>query len=179
LHPLRERPGDILPLVRHFIRSYSQRLGYGEVQLSSEAERKLAGYDWHGNIRELENVIHHRLLVCHDGLIRQEDLRLANIRVERSNPAETPTRDSADELLQRAFQKLFEEQGGALHEKVEKALLRSAYHFCHHNQVHTANLLGLSRNVTRAMLIKAGELVVNKRRPVQSLKGDQVVNLSI
>jgi transcriptional regulator of acetoin/glycerol metabolism len=29
LSPLRERPGDILPLTRHFIDAYSQRLGYG------------------------------------------------------------------------------------------------------------------------------------------------------
>ena len=33
LSPLRERPGDILPLVRHFIAAYSHRLGYGDVTL--------------------------------------------------------------------------------------------------------------------------------------------------
>ncbi|MBD1550412.1 sigma-54 interaction domain-containing protein [Pseudomonas typographi] len=178
LHPLRERPGDILPLTRHFINSYSDRLGYGEVRLTSEAEHKLASYDWPGNIRELENVIHHTLLICHESLIRQEDLRLSNLRIERSES--TPALDeSADALLQRAFQRLFEEETGALHEKVEEALLRSAYRFCHHNQVHTASLLGLSRNVTRTLLIKIGELVVNKRRPGKSLKGDRVINLSI
>ncbi|HEY6612383.1 MAG TPA: sigma-54-dependent Fis family transcriptional regulator, partial [Pseudomonas sp.] len=86
---------------------------------------------------------------------------------------------SADALLQRAFLKLFEEQSGALHEKVEEALLRAAYRFCHYNQVHTANLLGLSRNVTRAQLIKFGELVVNRRRPAAAVQGGKVVNLSI
>jgi DNA-binding NtrC family response regulator len=178
LYPLRERPGDILPLTRHFIRTYSARLGYGEVRLSSDAERKLSGYDWPGNIRELENVIHHTLLICQDGLIREQDLRLTNLRIER--PETTSSQDeSADALLQRAFHKLFEEQSGALHEKVEEALLRSAYHFCHYNQVHTASLLGLSRNVTRSLLINIGELVVNKRRPAQSSLGGKVLNLSI
>ncbi|MFK0089207.1 sigma-54 interaction domain-containing protein [Pseudomonas sp. NPDC090755] len=178
LYPLRERPGDILPLTRHFINSYSERLGYGDVRLSSDAEHKLARYDWPGNIRELENVIHHTLLICQDGLVRQDDLRLSNLRIERPQSA-PPVDESADALLQRAFQKLFEEQSGALHEKVEEALLRSAYRFCHHNQVHTASLVGLSRNVTRALLIKIGELVVNKRRPGQSTQGDRVINLSI
>ncbi|MNN82408.1 hypothetical protein D3C81_1993420 [compost metagenome] len=87
--------------------------------------------------------------------------------------------ESADALLQRAFLKLFEEQSGALHEKVEEALLRAAYRFCHYNQVHTANLLGLSRNVTRAQLIKFGELVVNKRRPTALDSTGRLASLSI
>ena len=61
LSPLRDRPGDILPLTRHFIEAYSQRLGYGEITISREAEHKLKSYSWPGNIRELENVIHHTL----------------------------------------------------------------------------------------------------------------------
>jgi DNA-binding NtrC family response regulator len=180
LHPLRERPGDILPLTRHFIKAYSGRLGYGEVQLSSDAERKLVGYGWPGNIRELENVIHHTLLICRDGLIRQEDLRLSNMRIERQDDSSpTVVDESADALLLRAFQRLFEEQAGGLHEKVEDSLLRAAYRFCHYNQVHTASLLGLTRNVTRARLIAIGELVVNKRRADQRVQDNRLVQLSI
>ncbi|WP_460423068.1 sigma-54 interaction domain-containing protein [Pseudomonas sp. ZL2] len=178
LVPLRERPGNILPLTRHFIQAYSQRLGYGEVSLSSEAEAKLRGYGWPGNIRELENVIHHTLLICRDGVIRQEDLRLSNMRIERADDS-PGSDDSAEGLLERAFQKLFEQPGGALHEKVEDALLRAAYRFSHYNQVHTANLLGLSRNVTRTRLIKMGELAVNRRQPAGNTQGERVLNLSI
>src|SRR5690606_38189802 len=120
----------------------------------------------------------HTLLVCSDKLIRAEDLHLSNLRIEREEDGR-PRTESADELLQRAFQRLFEEQSGDLHEKVEDSLLRAAYRFCHYNQVHTANLLGLSRNITRARLIRNGELVVNKRRQVASLQGSRVINLSI
>ena len=178
LHPLRERPGDILPLARHFIAEYSRRLGYAEVSLSEEARQRLAGYDWPGNIRELENVIHHTLLLCRDQVIRAEDLHLSNLRIERGQDAR-PRPESADELLQRALLQLFEEQGEGLHEKVEDALLRAAYHFCHYNQVHTAQLLGLSRNITRTHLIRLGELVVNKRRPAPGGFDGRVINLSI
>ncbi|PYY71806.1 Fis family transcriptional regulator [Pseudomonas jessenii] len=179
LHPLRDRPGDILPLTRHFIRTYSERLGYGQIALSADAERKLAGYGWPGNIRELENVIHHTLLICRDGLVRQEDLRLSNLRIERQEERVNSTEESAQALLQRAFKRLFEEHQGALYEKVEDSLLRAAYQFCHHNQVHTASLLGLSRNVTRARLIAIGELVVNKRRAVDDESDNRVIQLSI
>jgi DNA-binding NtrC family response regulator len=178
LSPLRERPGDILPLTRHFIEVYSKRLGYGPISISAEAEHKLRTYSWPGNIRELENVIHHTLLICRNGLIQHDDLRLSNMRIERLDDT-APVDDSAEALLTRAFQTLFEEQAGALHEKVEDALLRAAYRFSHYNQVHTANLLGLSRNVTRTRLIKIGELAVNKRRPTEQTTGDRLLQLSI
>ena len=58
-------------------------------------------------------------------------------------------------------------------------MLRAAYRFSHYNQVHTASLLGLSRNITRAMLIKVGELVVSKRRPTRDGQAVNVANLSI
>ncbi len=178
LSPLRERPGDILPLIRHFIEAYSKRLGYGEVRLSPAAENKLQAYGWPGNIRELENVIHHTLLICRDGLIQSDDLRLSNMRIERQEDA-TVTDNSTEALLERAFQQLFEEQPGALHEKVEDVLFRAAYRFCHYNQVHTANLLGLSRNVTRTRLINIGELAVNKRRTNDTSQSERMLNLCI
>ena len=178
LSPLRERPGDILPLIRHFIEAYSKRLGYGEVRLSPAAQSKLQGYGWPGNIRELENVIHHTLLICRDGLIQSGDLRLSNMRIERQEePAGTDK--SAEALLERAFQQLFEEHPAALHEKVEEVLFRAAYRFCHYNQVHTANLLGLSRNITRSRLINIGELAVNKRRPNDTPQSERMLNLCI
>ena len=178
LSPLRDRPGDILPLTRHFIDAYSRRLGYGDVTLSPEAEYKLRTYQWPGNIRELENVIHHTLLICRNGVIQPEDLRLSHMRIERQDDGQAGD-DSAEALLERAFQKLFAEQAGALHEKVEDALLRAAYKFSHYNQVHTASLLGLTRNVTRTRLIKIGELAVNKRRPGETIQHDRVLQLSI
>jgi len=179
LSPLRERPGDILPLTRHFIQVYSQRLGYGSITLSKDAELKLRGYSWPGNIRELENVIHHTLLICRNGVIERDDLRLSNMRIERQDDQHVGIDDSPEAMLNQAFQKLFAEQAGALHEKVEDALLRAAYRFCHYNQVHTAALLGLSRNVTRTRLIKIGELAVNKRRATENVQGERVMQLSI
>ena len=47
------------------------------------------------------------------------------------------------------------------------------------NQVHTANLLGLNRNVTRTRLINIGELTVNKRQPAQSPHSERTLNLRI
>lgn len=64
LSPLRERPGDILPLARHFLKVYGDRLGYGEIKLSPSTELALLNYDWPGNIRELENALERGVLFC-------------------------------------------------------------------------------------------------------------------
>ena len=167
LRPLRERPGDILPLARHFLHTYRQRLQHGPTALSACAEEVLKQHPWQGNIRELENVVHHSLLLCSNQTITVQDLRLSQTRIRRQDAPERShahSQDSTQDLLQRAFRKLFEEEPGALHETVEDSLLRAAYEFCHYNQVHTAKLLGLSRNVTRTRLIKLGALSVNTRR---------------
>ena len=166
LRPLRERTGDIMPLARHFLQTYRQRLQHGPKTLSPCAEDVLMEHPWQGNIRELENVIHHSLLLCRNQSITAQDLRLSQSRSRRSEPALFTNNgpDTTQHLLQRAFHKLFEEEPGALHETVEDSLLRAAYEFCHFNQVHTAKLLGLSRNVTRSRLIKLGALSVNTRR---------------
>ncbi|WP_324709855.1 sigma-54 interaction domain-containing protein [Pseudomonas citronellolis] len=177
LPALRERRGDILPLVRHFIGTYGRKLGFEAVDLSEAAARKLAEYDWPGNIRELENVIHHTLLVCQGGRIEADDLRLPGLRPERLEGA-TGADEPLEAQLERAFLRLFRERGGDVHGQVESLLVREAYQFCHANQVHTSDLLGLSRNIVRARLIAAGELVVNKRRTPAPL-ASRIVRLSI
>ena len=80
------------------------------------------------NVRELENVIHHTLLIGRDGLIRADDLHLSNLRLERGEELARggPASGAAEHLLQQAFQRLFEEQGENLHGRVEDALLRAA-----------------------------------------------------
>ncbi|WP_020656067.1 sigma-54 interaction domain-containing protein [Massilia niastensis] len=77
LLPLRERPGDVMPLTRHFLQTYAERLHLGEVSLSPDGELALRQYPWPGNIRELENVIHRALLVCRNGRVTAADLSLS------------------------------------------------------------------------------------------------------
>ena len=43
-----------------------------------------------------------------------------------------------------------------IYSRVESTLILSAYQFCHNNQIQTAQLLGISRNVLRARLAKLG-----------------------
>lgn len=76
LPPLRDRPGDVLPLAAHFLKTYSQRMGHRQPQFSAEAAELLLHYSWPGNIRELENVVHFALLVAGTDIIDASHLKV-------------------------------------------------------------------------------------------------------
>jgi len=70
---LRKRPGDILPLARHFIAVHGGRAGR-LASLSEAAAAKLAAHSWPGNVRELENVIQRALILAPGGTVEAEHL---------------------------------------------------------------------------------------------------------
>ena len=57
LPSLRERIEDIPLLVDHFLGLFAARYKREKEQLSRDAMHKLAGYDWPGNVRQLEHVL--------------------------------------------------------------------------------------------------------------------------
>lgn len=166
IKPLRERKGDILPLAYHFIDKYHAQLGYDKADFSNAAKEKISNYWWPGNIRELENMIHHALLICQNGIIESHDLTLIQ-PLTQLNQNKLQEKKASEPVinpkLKEVFHQLFQQNDGQVYAQFEEQLLRIAYHYCHQNQVKTAQMLGLSRNVIRSRLIDLGELVVNKR----------------
>lgn len=146
LSPLRERPKDILPLARHFLKIYGDRLGYSDVKLSPSTELTLLNYDWPGNIRELENAIHRALLVCPSNRLRPEDFKLSGVRVQNQVQAISTT------SLEASLKTLCEQAPPKLFELLEETIIKTAFEYCEQNQVQTARLLDISRNVLRHKL---------------------------
>ncbi|XXZ23452.1 sigma-54 dependent transcriptional regulator [Sorangium sp. So ce307] len=169
LPPLRERPGDILPLARYFLELYAHRLGSGPAALTTEAVGRLLEHPWPGNIRELENAMHHALLVCKGHQIAVADLRLTALQPKAATSPPPSERgfdrgaaDVASQVkatsLEGALLALFEQNLPNLHEQIEETIIRTAYRYCDRNQLQTARLLGISRNIVRARLAQFGEL---------------------
>jgi DNA-binding NtrC family response regulator len=88
LPPLRERRQDIPLLIDHFLRALSSRHGRGPVAVDPEAQRRLLGYDWPGNIRELQNVLERAVLLAEQGVIGPEHLA-TSVRPSPTAPPET------------------------------------------------------------------------------------------
>ena len=169
LDPLCQRPGDIIPLARHFIGVYSDKIKAPEAALSPAARLALLEYDWPGNIRELENVIHFALIVCRDGVIQPDDLKLSGVSRRRPRdevaaapqpiPAPSAGAGAADGFRQRLaalVNGMIEADQPDLFDSVEEIVVRTAFDACHRNQVQTARVLGISRNILRTHLKRFG-----------------------
>ncbi len=106
LPPLRERKEDIPILAQHFVDHFNLLKGRDISGLSQEALSAFMGYDWPGNIRELENAIEHAFILCRGGLVGMlhlpEPLRRAVRSDVRSSTgltlAETETRVIVESL---------------------------------------------------------------------------------
>ncbi len=71
--PLRERKEDIPVLVRYLIHNSS--IKNKDIDgISNDAMSALAQYDWPGNIRELENVIQHAIVMSKGSMLSIDDL---------------------------------------------------------------------------------------------------------
>ena len=83
LPSLRERPGDIHPLVIHFLEHYKQKTGRFISGISREAVRGLTNYDWPGNVRELENAVERAVIIASGRQIELDDLPKLSTRFRR------------------------------------------------------------------------------------------------
>jgi two-component system NtrC family response regulator len=128
LPPLREHPEDLIPLARHFVKQLNRELNKEIKGLSFSSEKKLVGYDWPGNIRELKNVIERAMLLCQGDLIQAEDLLL-----ERK--PETVSYDLLGEVPSKDIPL----------EEMEKLLVIRALEKTGWNQTQAAGLLKISR----------------------------------
>jgi len=76
--PLRERKGDIVILINHFIKIFNKKIGKEIKNVSKAALKIMYDYDWPGNVRELENTIE-RCMILSDGEFIEADVLPANI----------------------------------------------------------------------------------------------------
>ncbi|MCB1926997.1 MAG: sigma-54-dependent Fis family transcriptional regulator [Rhodocyclaceae bacterium] len=91
--PLRERPGDVVALARHFATVHGERLKRG-ARLAPEAEALLTAYPWPGNVRELENTMQRAQILAVGDLITPETLKTC--LPQWASPAAGGKPDTAD-----------------------------------------------------------------------------------
>ena len=72
--PLRERPEDIAPLVRHFVKQFSAENNFRPKTFDPAAMDVLKRHSWRGNARELKNTLERLLIMVEGDEIRPEHL---------------------------------------------------------------------------------------------------------
>lgn len=74
LPPLSQRREDIPLLVEHFMKRFNIKTGKNIAGFSRDVMDVLMRYDFPGNVRELENIIEHAVVLCRGSLITLEHL---------------------------------------------------------------------------------------------------------
>lgn len=62
--PLRDRREDIPLLANHFLKKYAPAAGKSIFRISDGSVKMLTGYEWPGNVRQLENTIERAVALC-------------------------------------------------------------------------------------------------------------------
>lgn len=139
LPPLRHRTDDIPILARHFLTTYSERLGVSVTAFEPAAMKMLQAYAWPGNVRELQNVVERVVVLSNGDKITDSELPEA-IREPKGVMPTSSESLSSDELSvkKRSAQ-------------LEKHLISRALTVTEGNRTRAAELLDLSY---RALLYK-------------------------
>ncbi|AXJ95457.1 MULTISPECIES: sigma-54 dependent transcriptional regulator [unclassified Sphingomonas] len=83
--PLRERSADIPALARHLLARIAQQPGLRPLGITDEALALLVGYDWPGNVRQLQNALFRAAVLCDgDALTRSDFPQIAALGQRRS-----------------------------------------------------------------------------------------------
>jgi two-component system nitrogen regulation response regulator GlnG len=153
LPALRERPGDIPLLARHFA---AQRRGT-KVNFAEETIVELTNRRWYGNVRELRSSIEHALVIARASLILADHLP-PPLREIISSPDSTQSNASLTDLVKRRATDLLAnpEAEGFVYEmfleEIEPALLESAMDQFSQEYAPAARALGLHRTTLKRKL---------------------------
>ena len=161
LPALRERPADIVKLAQFFSDKYADANSVEKKKLSSEAETKLKGYAWRGNIRELENTMHRAILMSMEDEVEAVAIHLADGgmseasttgSVAATNAPDPKGVGGAGDVTALQNPGAVETLVGRKIADVERDMIINTLEHTLGNRTHAANILGISIRTLRNKL---------------------------
>jgi transcriptional regulator with PAS, ATPase and Fis domain len=146
LPPLRERISDIEPLTRGMALRFARKFGKELFDIHPDALAALESFSWPGNLRQLENVIQHAVLMANAG----HELLLRHLPTAVQ---ETTAPRAFDEVDPAIGDSLHKQRDQAERGVIQRALLSSGF-----NRTRAADALGISRVTLYKKMKKYGLL---------------------
>lgn len=109
IKPLRERRGDIPLYLKHYVAKYCVLLNKNLHRIDPQLEQWLVGYDWPGNIRQLENAVEYMVNMAEQEVLNVHDLpdylllSDHSIRVKEGTSLESMVAEYEKSILQSYF----------------------------------------------------------------------------
>jgi DNA-binding NtrC family response regulator len=149
--PLRERMEDIPVLLEHFLQKAADSLGRKRPTFPPELTTLLKNYQFPGNIRELEGMIHDAVARHDSGVLSTETFR-ENIGALRAAPAESVIEPDKENVPQSLINL---SNGFPSLKEMEDYLILEALKRAEGNQRIAAEMLGITRQALNKRLIRS------------------------
>ncbi|MBL3826244.1 MULTISPECIES: sigma-54-dependent transcriptional regulator [unclassified Marinobacter] len=153
--PLRERPDDIPLLSNHILERIAKEYECDPASLTPAAVERLSGYDFPGNVRELENVLERAFTLCDADQIDADDLHLGNGVQHAASATQIIAEGQAGVGESIAVPDGEIDLEGYL-EKIERQAIEKALEATRWNKTAAAKRLGISFRALRYRLKKLG-----------------------
>jgi len=165
LPPLRDRGADISLLAKFFLCKYSRKYSRPRTILTVEALKALEDYSWHGNVRELENIMERLVVLApDDGLISRAALPIEVLSAINEMPVVSKgfIRQSAPDFKEavRAFERSY----------ITALLCETGW-----NRLETARIMKVHRNT---LLMKMKILHISSEKVDRPLPHSRVKRVS-
>jgi two-component system, NtrC family, response regulator HydG len=145
--PLRERREDLVAFIDHFIKLANQELNKNIKGITDEVKMVLVNHPWHGNLRELKNVMKRAVLLTRSDYISMECLPKEFVDVQKSDDMLVITEPTHDLK--------------SVSEQAEREIIIRALEQTNHNKSKTASLLNIDRK-TLYNKIKSYNIKIDK-----------------
>ena len=171
LPALRERAVDLPILVNYFLRRYAREMDKNVNGIASATLDLLKQYSWPGNIRELQSVIQHALLVA-SGSVIVPDFLPDNLRREAAARIEAPSFVSSafhdpDQFIDESLEQGTDDLYARWQHVTELRLFQRVLAHTQGNLSQAAKLLGIHRATLRSKIAGLG-LDADERKPSSS-----------
>ncbi|MEW6713851.1 MAG: helix-turn-helix domain-containing protein [Nitrospirota bacterium] len=151
--PLKERRGEILPLVREVIKLSEQQLGTSLKDLSKEVEEHLLTYDWPGGEKELETAVKRACILSDEPLLHIEDFDLKQRQARSIGKfVESKLKSFMRNIKNLEKFNLYD----MVIPEVERSLILMVMKETKGNQIKASKLLGINRNTLRSKIKTLG-----------------------
>lgn len=151
LPPLRQRKEDIPYLVQHFLAKVSRDQGRAPKELDPAVLDVFYGYDWPGNIRELEAAVHRAFVLSSSDTLTTDDFGWIALQVKGkavAQPPDAPGLSATVRLGDGGYEEALE--------RYDRQLIAAGLAQTGGRIRETARLLGIARNTLRAKMKRYG-----------------------
>ncbi len=162
--PLKDRPLDIVPIAKFLLEKHAREASRAIPTFSKGAERKLAGYAFPGNVRELDNVMQRALILTDSGVIDEGNIifdeqgldevlsaDLNTMSVDEVAPVIEERQDAVDDVVR--SQKIPANLGGELKQQEYQIILDALIEYRGNRQM-VSDKLGISPRTLRYKIAK-------------------------